>query len=147
MFFIFLFFCNFWKSYISLFFLVGFLFSFLAFSILFLGFVILIIHFVSILCVCVGKGKLILCVLNNCLNKDPCHMWMGLLVKWWIMNKTNINAHIGKSHFFQVAHSIKHSNMGCVVHLPHVLTKLKSDDNLVGLIWASKVSYAMRCLG
>jgi len=54
----------------------------------------------------------------------------------------NIDAHIGKSGFFQVAHSIRHSNMGCGVHLPCVMTKLKRDENLVGLIWISKVSYA-----
>jgi hypothetical protein len=58
------------------------------------------------------------------------------------MNKINTNAHIGKSYFFQVAHSIKHSNMGCGVHLPHVMTKLKRDENLAGLICVSKVSYA-----
>jgi len=33
--------------------------------------------------------------------------------------------------------------MGCGVHPTHVMTKLKKDDNLGGLIWASKVSYAM----
>jgi hypothetical protein len=96
-------------------------------------------------CVCVGgeKGKPILCVLGNCLNKDPCCMWVGLLVKWWTMNKTNIDADISKNCFFQVVHFIKHSNMGCVVHTPHVMTKLKSDENLASLIWASKVFYAM----
>jgi hypothetical protein len=57
------------------------------------------------------------------------------------MNKIDINAHIGKSCFFQVVHFIKHSNMGCG-YLPHVMTKLKRDENLVGLIWANKVSYA-----
>jgi hypothetical protein len=93
--------------------------------------------------VCVGKGKSKLCVLNNCLNKDECHMWVGLLVKWWTMNKTGINVHVGKSCLFQVVHCIKHSNMGCAVHPPHVMTKLKSDENLVGLIWANKVFYAM----
>ncbi len=58
------------------------------------------------------------------------------------MNKTDIDAHIGKSHFFQVAHSIKHPNMGCVRYPPHVMTKWKKDENLVGLIWASKIFYA-----
>jgi hypothetical protein len=53
------------------------------------------------------------------------------------------NAHIGKNCFFQVCHSIKHSNMGCGVHPTYVMTKLRKDDNLGGLIWASKVSYAM----
>ncbi len=80
-------------------------------------------------------------MLGNYSNKDPCHMQVRSLVKWWIINKTDINAHIGKSGFFQVAHSIKHSNMECGVHLPYLMTKLKRDENLVGLIWASKVSY------
>jgi hypothetical protein len=93
--------------------------------------------------VCVGKGKLILCVLNNCSNKCQCHMWVGLLVKWWTMNQIGINVHIGKNCFFQVAHFIKHSKMGCAVHPPHVMIKLKSDENIVYLIWASKVCYAM----
>jgi hypothetical protein len=65
--------------------------------------------------VCVGKSKSLLCVLSNCLNKDLCHMRVGSLVEWWTMNKIDAIAHIGKSHFFQVAHSIKHSNMGCEV--------------------------------
>ncbi len=38
--------------------------------------------------------------------------------------------------FFQVAHSIKHSVW---VHPPHVMHKLKRDENLVDLIWTSKV--------
>jgi hypothetical protein len=46
-----------------------------------LGFEILNILFVSILCVCVGRGKPILCVFGNCLNKYPCHMLVGLVVK------------------------------------------------------------------
>jgi hypothetical protein len=58
------------------------------------------------------------------------------------MNKINIDANIGKSHSFQVVHSIQHSNMGCEISSPHVMTKLKRDENLVDLIWASKVSYA-----
>jgi hypothetical protein len=57
------------------------------------------------------------------------------------MNKTNVYAHIGKSRFFQVVHSIRHSNMG-VGYPPHVMTKLKRDENFVNLIWASKVNYA-----
>jgi len=98
------------------FFIVGFFFSFLlVFSIIFLG------VFNYSFCFCFAclweKGKPILCVLGN--------------------------AHIDKNCFFQVAHSIKHSNMGCGVHPPHVMTKLKKNENLVGLIWVSKVSYAM----
>ncbi len=58
------------------------------------------------------------------------------------MNKIDTNAHICKSGFFQVPHSIKHSNMGCGVHPPYVMTKLKRDENLAGLIWTNKVSYA-----
>jgi hypothetical protein len=50
------------------------------------------------------------------LNKDPCHMRVGSLGKWWTINKININAHIDKSWVFQIAHSIRHSNMGCGVH-------------------------------
>jgi hypothetical protein len=50
--------------------------------------------------------------------KDLCHMWVGSFVEWWIMNKIDTNAHIGKSRFFQVAHSIRHSNMGCGVSSP-----------------------------
>jgi hypothetical protein len=50
------------------------------------------------------------------------------------MNKTNIDAHIGKSRFCQVVHFIKHSNMGCGVHFPHVMTKVKRDENLANLI-------------
>jgi hypothetical protein len=69
-------------------------------------------------CVCVGKGKPCHCVLGNCLNKDICRMQVGSLVKWWTMNKINTDAHIGKICFFQVAHSIKHSNMGCGFILP-----------------------------
>ncbi len=100
--------------------------------------------FLFLFCVCVWeKGKPISCVLGNCSNKDPCHMQVGLLVKWWTTNKSDIDAHIGKSHFLQVALSMKHSNMGCGVHLPHVMTKLKKDENLVSLIWVNKVSYAM----
>ncbi len=82
-------------------------------------------------------------MLSNCSNKYQCHMWVGLLVKWWTTNKIGINVQVGKNCFFQVAHFIKHSNMGCVVHLPYVMTKLKSDKNLAGLIWVNKVSYAM----
>jgi hypothetical protein len=70
-------------------------------------------------------------------------MQAGLLVKWWTTNKTDIDAHIGKNHFFQVALFIKLSNMGCKVHPPHVMTKLRRDENLVSLIWVNKVSYAM----
>jgi hypothetical protein len=33
--------------------------------------------------------------------------------------------------------------MRCGVHPPHVMTKLKRDENLVNLIGVSKVSYAM----
>jgi hypothetical protein len=33
--------------------------------------------------------------------------------------------------------------MGCGVHFPHIMTKLKKDENFANLIWASKVSYAM----
>jgi hypothetical protein len=50
------------------------------------------------------------------------------------MNKTNIDAQIVKSHFFQVVHSIGHSNMGCGVHPPHVMTKLKRDEDFVDII-------------
>jgi hypothetical protein len=58
------------------------------------------------------------------------------------MNKTNIDAHVGRSHFFQQAvHSIRYSNMGCGVSSP-LMTKLKRYENLTNLIWASKVSYA-----
>jgi hypothetical protein len=70
-------------------------------------------------------------------------MQVGSFVKWWTINKIDIDAHNGKNHFFQVAHFINHSNMGCGVHLPHVMIKLEKDENLVGLIWASKISYAM----
>jgi hypothetical protein len=35
------------------------------------------------------------------------------------MNKIDTNVHIGKSRFFQVVHSIRHSNMGCGVSSPH----------------------------
>jgi hypothetical protein len=66
-------------------------------------------------CVCVGKGKPLLCMLGNCLNKDPCHMWVVLVVKWWTMNKTNTNAYIGNNFFFEVAHFIRHYNIGCGV--------------------------------
>jgi hypothetical protein len=69
-------------------------------------------------------------------------MLVGSLVKWCIMNKTNIDAHIVKSRLFQVIHSIGHSNMGRGVHPPHVMTKLKRDENLADIIWISKVSYA-----
>jgi hypothetical protein len=84
--------------------------------------------------VCVGKNKPILCVLGNCSNKTQCHMQVGLLVKWWITNKINVDSHIGKSHFFQVVHFIKHP--------PNVMAKLKKDDNFVGLIWVNKLFYA-----
>ncbi len=57
------------------------------------------------------------------------------------MNKIDIDVHIGKSCFFQITHCIRHFNMGVWYPL-HVMTKLKRDENLVGLIWASKVSYA-----
>jgi hypothetical protein len=50
--------------------------------------------------------------------KDPCHMWVGSFVKWWTTNKINTNVNIGKSRFFQVVHSIRHSNMGCRVSSP-----------------------------
>ncbi len=42
------------------------------------------------------------------------------------------------------AHSINHSNMGCGVHFPHIMTKLKKDENFASLIWASKVSYIVK---
>jgi len=58
------------------------------------------------------------------------------------MNKINTNAYIGKSRFFQCADSIRHSSMGCVGYPPHVMTKLKKDENLASLIWANKVFYA-----
>ncbi len=77
---------------------------------------------------------------NNYSNKDPCQMRVGSLMKWCTTNKINTNAHIGKSRFFQVAHSIRHSNTRCGVHPPHVMTKLERDENLVGLIWTNKVS-------
>lgn len=56
--------------------------------------------------------------------------------------KPTFYVHIGKSHFFQVVHSVRHSNIGCGVHLPHVMTKLEMDENLVGLIQTNKVSCA-----
>jgi len=58
------------------------------------------------------------------------------------MNKIGTNAHIGKNHLFQVIHSIGHSNMGCGVHPPHLMTKLEKDEDCVGLIRASKVFHA-----
>jgi hypothetical protein len=70
-------------------------------------------------------------------------MRLGLLMKRWTTNKTDIDAHIHKSRFFWVVHFIKYFNMGCGVHLPHVMTKLRSDENPVNLIWASKVSHAI----
>jgi hypothetical protein len=39
------------------------------------------------------------------------------------------------SHFFQVAHFIRHSTWG-VGYLPNVMIELKRDENLAGLIWA-----------
>jgi len=54
-----------------------------------------------------------------------------------------MDAQIGKNSSLQIAHYIKHSNMGCGAHSLHVMTKLKKDENLAGLIWASKVSYVM----
>ncbi len=69
-------------------------------------------------------------MLGNYSNKDPCHLQVGSLVKWWIIIKTNIDAHIGKNGFFQVAHSIRHSNMGCGVYFPCVMTKIKQDFHL-----------------
>jgi hypothetical protein len=29
------------------------------------------------------KVNPLFCVSGNCLNKDPCHMQVGSLVKWW----------------------------------------------------------------
>jgi hypothetical protein len=55
------------------------------------------------------------------------------------MNKIDIDAHIGKSCFFQVVHFIKHSKWG-VGYFPHVMTKLKRDENFASLNLASKVS-------
>ncbi len=95
--------------------------------------------FLFLFCVWMGKGKPLLHVLGNCSNKDPCHMWVGSLVKWWTTNKTNIKCQINKTRFFQVAHSIKHLVW---VHPPHVMPKLKRDANFVNLIWVSKVFYA-----
>jgi hypothetical protein len=68
-------------------------------------------------------------------------MWMGSLLKWWTTNKIDTDAYIGKSRYFQVAHSIMHSNMGCGVSSP-CNDHIKLDENLVNLIWANKVSYA-----
>jgi hypothetical protein len=45
-----------------------------------------------------------------------------------------MDAQIGKNSSLQIAHYIKHSNMGCGAHSLHVMTKLKKDENLAGLI-------------
>jgi hypothetical protein len=52
------------------------------------------------------------------------------------MNKTDINVHIG----FKLFTLLNIPTWG-VGYLLRVMTKLKRDENLVGLIWASKVSY------
>jgi hypothetical protein len=89
--------------------------------------------------VCVETGKAFSCVLGNYSNKNPCHKRMGSLVKWWTTNKTDTNAHIGKNCFSKLLTLL---GIWCVVHPPHVMTKLKKKINLVILIWINKVSYA-----
>ncbi len=111
----FVFFCHFWKSYLSLFFPAGFFSPSFGFLNTVFGVLNFNYSFLFLFCVLWEKG---LCVLSNCLNKDPHHMRMASLLKWWTMNKINTNAHIGKSHYFQVVHSILHSNMGCEVSSP-----------------------------
>jgi len=56
---------------------------------------------------------------GNC-STWMCHMWVGSLVEWCTMNKTNIETHIGKNCLFQVVHSIGHFGMGCAVYLPQM---------------------------
>jgi hypothetical protein len=58
------------------------------------------------------------------------------------MSKTNTNAHIGKSCFFSKLLTLFNIPTWGVGYLPHVMTKLKRDENLVAFIWASEVSYA-----
>jgi len=68
-------------------------------------------------------------------------MQMRLITKWCTTNKTSIEAYIGKIGFFYVDCSFKHSHMGCGVHAPNGMTKLKKDNDLAYLIQTSKVFY------
>jgi hypothetical protein len=91
-------------------------------------------------CMCVGKGKPLICVLGNCSNKDHAtcewdHLWNdGLQIKLTLI----FTLVIITSFKLFILLSIR-----CVVHLSHVMPKLKRDDNFIGLIWISKVCYAM----
>ncbi len=69
-------------------------------------------------------------------------MQVGSLVERWTMHKIDTNAHIGKSCFLSKLLTLLSIPTWGVWYLPHVMTKLKRDETLVGLIWASKVSYA-----
>jgi hypothetical protein len=133
------FFCKFWNSYLFLFFLASFVFpSFGFFNIVFGVF-----NFNYFFCfwfVCLGKGKRLLCVVGNCSNKNPCHMWVGSLAKW-TKNETDIDATLVRVTSSKVLSLLGIPTWG-VGYPPHVMTKLKRDENSANLIWASKVSYA-----
>jgi len=57
------------------------------------------------------------------------------------MNKIDTDVHIDKSHYFQVVHSIMHSNMGCGVSSP-CNDQIKEGCKSYRFTWANKVSYA-----
>jgi len=68
-------------------------------------------------------------------------MQIRSITKWCTINKTNIEAYIGKIGFFYVDCSFGHLHMGCGVYAPNVMMKLKKDNDLAYLIQACKVSY------
>ncbi len=90
--------------------------------------------------VCVlKKVNPIFCVLGNCSNKDPCHMWIGLFWNDKLQTKWTPMPTLVRIAFSKLLHLLSIPTWGgCGVHSPHVMTKLKKDENLASLIWASK---------
>ncbi len=128
------------KSYLSLFFLVVFLFPLLlALSILFLGF---LFHcfFVFVSSVWEKVNSSFVCwAIARTKTHATCewdHLWNDGL---WI--KPALMPTLVKNVFFKLLILLSIPTWG-VRYLSHVMTKLKRNENLVGLIWANKVSNA-----
>jgi hypothetical protein len=87
----------------------------------------------------VKKGKTLLCVFNNCSNKDhpTCewdHLWND--GQWIKLTPIPTLVRVASSKLLILL------NIRCQVHPPHVMPRLKRDENFASLIWVSKVFYA-----
>jgi hypothetical protein len=97
------------------------------------------LFFLFLFCLCVRKGKPLLCALGNCSNKDHAtckwdQLWIdGLWIKLTLIFRL---ARVASSKLLILL------NIQCGVHPFNVMPKFKRDENFANLIWANKVFYA-----